>query len=199
MFGAFEGRRYVRCGRCHATLLDQTQLPSGEQERAHYQTHENDPADPGYRAFLARLARPLIERLASPQAGLDYGCGPGPALAAMLQEHGHDVALFDPFFAPDRAPLARCYDFITCSEVAEHFHHPAHEFARLDRLLRPGGLLALMTMFQTDDARFGDWHYRRDPTHVAFYRRETLAVVGQDHGWSYDFPAPNVVIFAKPQ
>ena len=55
---------------------------------------------------------------------------PVPALAAMLTEAGHRMALYDPFFAPDPAPLA-VYDFVTCTEAAEHFHHPAAEFARL--------------------------------------------------------------------
>ena len=63
-----------------------------------------------------------MARLLPKSQGLDYGCGPGPALAHMLREAGHDVALFDPFFAPDPAPFNRTYDFVTCTEVAEHFH-----------------------------------------------------------------------------
>ena len=62
--------------------------------------------DAGYRRFLSKLADPLMARLAPGARGLDYGCGPGPALAAMLREAGHEVALYDPFFAPDPAPLS---------------------------------------------------------------------------------------------
>ena len=196
-FAECDDRAYWRCQRCLATFLDPAQLPSPAEERAHYLTHENDPADPHYRAFLARLGDPLISVLAPPMSGLDYGCGPGPALAHMLREAGHDMAVYDPFFAADEAALSRTYDFITCTEVAEHFHDPHAEFTRLDAMLRPGGWLAVMTLFQTDDTRFAGWHYRKDPTHVVFYRRQTMRQIAADFGWNHDFPAENVVVFHK--
>ena len=55
-----------------------------------------------------------------------------------------------------------------------------------------------MTTFQTDDARFADWHYRRDPTHVVFYRQSTLAFIADRMGWSIETPRANVAIFRKP-
>ena len=42
--------------------------------------------------FLGRLAEPLVERLDPGASGLDFGCGPGPALAAMLTRRGYTVA-----------------------------------------------------------------------------------------------------------
>jgi SAM-dependent methyltransferase len=196
-FAVVDDRRYWRCGHCEATFLDPAQCPTPARERAEYLRHRNDPADPGYRAFLARLAAPLLARLAPGAEGLDYGCGPGPALAAMLAEAGHRMSLYDPFFHPDEAALARRYDFVSCTEVAEHFHHPAAEFARLDALLRPGGWLAVMTCFQTDDARFARWHYRRDPTHVVFYREQTFRHLAAHHGWRCEVPAKDVVLLQK--
>lgn len=189
--------RYWRCDHCSARFLQPDQRPTSTVERTHYQTHRNDPDDPGYRGFLAKLADPLLERLPTAATGLDYGCGPGPALAAMLHEAGHEVALYDPFFRPDPQTLRRTYDFITCTEVAEHFHRPAEEFDRLDRLLRPGGWLAVMTSFQTDDARFAGWHYRRDPTHVVFYREETFHTIAAQRGWGCEIPTKDVVLMRK--
>ncbi len=197
VFGTFEKRTYLRCSRCSATFLTAHQLPSADIEFTHYQTHENTVDDPGYRAFLARLATPLLERLPPRQSGLDYGCGPGPALAAMLREAGHLMALYDPFFARHSNTLKQKYDFITCTEVAEHFHEPAEEFRRLNAMLRPNGLLGLMTKFQTDDTRFANWHYRRDPTHVVFYRPDTLKALAEDLNWICEIPAPDVAIFQK--
>ena len=194
-----DGRDYWRCPRCAARFLDPRQQPSPEQELNHYRQHRNDPADAGYRRFLSRLAEPLLERLAPASQGLDYGCGPGPALAAMLREQGHRVALYDPFFEPDRAPLQTSYDFITCSETAEHFHRPAEEFDRLATMLRLGGWLALMTCFQTDDARFAGWHYRRDPTHVVFYREETLRYLAAERGFSCVIPTKDVALMRRPR
>ena len=191
-------RLYWRCPVCAASFLDPAARPDAATERAHYLNHDNDVDDPGYRGFLARLADPLKPRLAPGAAGLDYGCGPGPALAAMLREAGHPMAVHDPFFAPDPAPLAARYDFVTCTETAEHFFDPAAEFDRLGALLRPGGWLGVMTCFQTDDARFARWHYRMDPTHVVFYRRETLAWVAAARGWHFESPRKDVALMRVP-
>ena len=188
---------YWRCPECEATFLDPDHRLSRAEEFAHYQHHENDPDDPRYRRFLAKLSDPLLARLEPDKSGLDYGCGPGPALVAVLREAGHKVALYDPFYFPDAALLARTYDFITCTEVAEHFFRPAAEFDRLDALLRPGGWLAVMTCFQTDDERFAGWHYRMDPTHVVFYREATFAVIARQRGWSCECPAKDVVLMRK--
>jgi hypothetical protein len=116
----------------------------------------------------------------------------------MLREAGHRIAVYDPFFADDPAVLRGTYDFITCTETAEHFHDPAAEFDRFDRLLRPGGWLGVMTCFQTDDAAFRDWHYRRDPTHVVFYKRETLEVLAEARNWSFECPVKDVAVMRKP-
>lgn len=197
-FVRVEDRDYWRCADCLATFLDPAQLPDAAAELAHYRLHRNDPDDPGYRGFLGRLAEPLLARLLPGARGLDYGCGPGPALAAMLRDAGHPVAVYDPFFAPDERALRGHYDFITCTEAIEHFHRPVREFARLDALLAPGGWLGLMTEFQTDDARFAGWHYRRDPTHVVFYREQTLRHLAARWGWHCEIPRPNVALLRKP-
>jgi SAM-dependent methyltransferase len=167
------------------------------EERAHYGLHENSPADPAYRAFLNRLAVHLVPLLPAGAEGLDFGCGPGPTLSVMLREQGFRMTDYDPFFVPDQAALARRYDFITCTEAAEHFFHPALEFARLDALIRPGGRLGVMTRLLEDDDAFAGWSYRRDPTHVVFYKRATFAVLAANYGWSVEFPAPDIVLCEK--
>lgn len=196
-FMRVDGLDYWRCAACEATFLDPGQLPSWRDAGACYARHENDADDPHYRRFLARLAEPLLARLAPCSRGLDYGCGPGPALAAMLREARHRMTVYDPLFRPDAAALEPAYDFITCTEVIEHFHHPAEEFDRLDALLRPGGWLGLTTCFQTEDARFAGWHYRRDPTHVVFYREATLRHLAAVRGWTCEVPAKDVALMRK--
>ena len=198
VFATIDARRYWRCPVCQATFLDPKHRLGATEEHAHYRTHRNDPADPDYRRFLANLADPLRQRLPPASQGLDYGCGPGPALACMLREAGHRVAVYDPLFHPDPAPLSATYDFITCTETAEHFHQPWAEFDRLNRMLRPGGWLGLMTCFQTDDTRFARWYYRRDPTHVVFYRAATLRLIARRLGWRCAIPASNIALLHKP-
>jgi 2-polyprenyl-3-methyl-5-hydroxy-6-metoxy-1,4-benzoquinol methylase len=167
-------------------------------EKAVYDLHDNDPGDEGYRRFLGKLATPLLARLSPGLKGLDFGCGPGPALAQMLTGEALEVALYDPIYRPECAVLEARYDFITCTEVIEHLRQPHETFALLDSLLKPGGWLGVMTCFQTDDARFANWHYRRDPTHIVFYREATLAWIAEAFGWSLEIPAKDVALFYKP-
>ncbi|HEX2205316.1 MAG TPA: class I SAM-dependent methyltransferase [Longimicrobium sp.] len=197
-FAEAHGRRYWECGRCRLVFLDPAQRLDAAAERAHYGTHENDPDDPGYRAFLDRLAAPLAARLAPGAEGLDYGSGPGPALARMLEERGFGMSLYDPFFAPDASVLERAYDFVTCTETAEHFFAPGDEFRRFDALLRPGGWLGVMTEMRTDERDFARWRYARDPTHVSFYRAETMEWIARAHGWALERPHRDVALFHKP-
>lgn len=191
------GRDYFDCEVCGLTFMHPEQQPAADVERARYETHRNDVADDGYRAFLARLLDPLLERLPPEAVGLDYGSGPGPALATMLREAGFATTIYDPFFAPDSEALARTYDFITCTETAEHFFEPARELERLDALLRPGGVLAVMTLLRDDVRPFAEWWYVRDLTHVCFYRARTLEWIAERHGWSLERPRENVALFRK--
>lgn len=198
LFMTVGGQDYLRCPHCEATVMSESCRLSEAEERAVYDLHENSEDDPGYRRFLARLADPLLQRVEDGTSGLDFGCGPGPVLAKMLEESGMNMALYDPFFHPDTSALDEQYDFITCTEVVEHLYRPAEVFRNLSRLLRPGGWLGIMTCFQTDDSRFANWHYRRDPTHVVFYREHTFSVLAQQLGWQLDIPAKDVALFHKP-
>ena len=197
-FMEVEGKAYWRCATCEATFLGMKDHPSAHEELTQYRLHENHVDDPDYRRFLTKLAAPMLDEILPGSKGLDYGCGPGPALAAMMREAGHTMWIYDPFFFADTATLTQTFDFITCSEAVEHFHHPAEEFDRLDALLRPGGVLGVMTCFQTDDARFANWHYRKDPTHVVFYRPATFAVLARQRGWSFSSPVKDVALLRKP-
>lgn len=199
LFQVIDSRRYWRCPECQATFLDPDQRPEPDAEKAEYDRHRNQPEDPGYRRFLQPVTEALGPRLSAGASILDYGCGPGPALGRMLAEHGFQVSLYDPIYQPDSSVLQRCYDAVTCTEVAEHFHDPAGEFRRLDALLKPGGWLVIMTRFQTDDARFAGWHYRRDPTHVVFYRPQTFEQLARRFAWTVACRPPQLVIIKKSQ
>lgn len=192
-----DARSYYACKTCSARFLDPAQHPSRLLEKQEYDLHRNDPDDPGYRQFLNALFEPMMDRLSPASIGLDYGCGPGPALALMFRQAGHSVSLYDPIYQPERHPLERKYDFVTCSEVAEHFHRPHDEFCRMNDLLRAGGYLGVMTRFQSDDEGFAQWHYRRDPTHVIFYREDTMTWIARRWSWSLELIPPAVAIFRK--
>lgn len=174
-------------------------LPDPTVEAAQYRLHRKDAADPAYRGFVGRLTAPLLGVLRPGDHGLDYGCGHGPAGSALLRDAGMTMTLYDPLFTPDETILLRRYDFILCCEVAEYFCAPADEFDRLGSLLEPGGWLAVMTGFAAVGRDFAHWHYRRDPTHVVFYRQASFARIASDRGWSAVFPAPDVVLLRMPR
>lgn len=192
-----DGAVWYACPSCALVYRPPGHLPDSEREYREYRRHTNSRFEAGYRRFLSKLAEPLLAVLPPGSQGLDYGCGPGPALAQMLEEAGHGVALYDPFFAPDPSPLAATYDFVTCTETAEHFHDPAGEVARLVRLVRPGGWLALMTGWLTAETDFIAWGYRRDPTHVALYSRATMAWIAAAFGCTLTVPRKDVALLRK--
>lgn len=198
-FAQAHGRDYHDCAECRLVFLNPGQRLALEDEVAHYRTHRNDASDPRYRAFLSRLAEPLVARLPPGAHGLDYGSGSARPLEIMLGEVGFHMASFDPFFHPAQELLSRRYHFITCTETVEHFHHPGEEFALLDRLLEPGGWLGVMTEVLQPDQEFTGWWYPRDPTHVCFYRRETFDWIALQFGWRVDYPHRNVMLFQKRQ
>ena len=192
-------RSYLICSRCQLVFVEQQQLLSPESEKAQYDLHNNDPADPGYRRFLDRLASPVAERVPSGATGLDFGSGPGPTLSLMLAEQGYEMAIYDPFYAPEPEALEAQYDFITCSEAIEHFHQPEREWQLWMKLLKPGGLLGVMTKLRKDLNAFSQWHYKLDPTHVSFFSRDTFQFLASREGLSVEFVGNDVVILRKPE
>lgn len=190
-------RDYFACDMCQLVFLVPDQRLPFEDEIARYEAHENDPNDVGYRAFLNRVLGPLVQVLELGDIGLDFGSGPGPTLALMLEEKGFPTTNYDPYFAPDKSVLRRSYDFITCTETIEHFFYPNKELDRLNHLLRPGGWLAVMTEVRKLDVCLADWTYARDPTHVCFYHEDTMMWIAQNFGWQMQSPHDNVFLFQK--
>ncbi|WP_041524860.1 class I SAM-dependent methyltransferase [Gilvimarinus agarilyticus] len=191
-------RAYLRCELCDLIFVPPEYYLSPEREKAEYDLHDNQPDDPGYRRFLSRLFTPLVNQLTPGSVGLDFGCGPGPALAAMLRERGFKVALYDVFYHPDRSVLNRQYDFITATEVVEHLHDPQQQLQCLWDGLAPGGVLAIMTKLALDVDAFSRWHYKNDPTHVCFFSRTTFEFLAERFDASIEFIAGDVIFLTKP-
>ncbi|MEN8200908.1 MAG: class I SAM-dependent methyltransferase, partial [Thermodesulfobacteriota bacterium] len=118
-------------------------------------------------------------------------------LSVMFGEAGHRMQLFDPFFADNRELLAREYDFVTASEVVEHFRDPAADLGLLWSLLRPGGWLGIMTKLALDEAAFSRWHYKNDPTHISFFSLQTLTWLGEQYQSELHLEAKDVFLFQK--
>lgn len=189
------GRVYRRCQLCDLVFVPEPFHLGAEDEKQRYQQHQNNEQDSRYRAFLSKLTDPLMTSLERGAQGLDFGCGPGPTLSVMMSEQGYDMAIFDPYFANDRAVLTKSYDFISCTEAIEHFSNPAKEWRRFLSLLKPGGILAIMTRFLEPSTDFATWYYKKDPTHICFFSRQCFEWLAERDEMNVTFHGDSVAIF----
>ncbi|MDC7239226.1 MAG: class I SAM-dependent methyltransferase [Spirochaetales bacterium] len=192
-----KNRPYLHCSVCDLVFVPEEFQVSPKEEKRIYDLHENDPYDPGYRRFLSRLCIPLLKQLGKSSKGLDFGCGPGPALALMLQEKGHRVDLYDLYYYNNPEVFDRQYDFICATEVLEHLKDPAAEVARLLKLLKTGGTLAVMTKLVIDRASFARWHYIQDRTHISFFSRKTFEYLDDRYDCTLRFIDKDVIFLQK--
>jgi len=190
-----QSRTYFDCADCGLVSLSPEFRITSDQELARYKLHNNSPEDPDYIKFLSRAVTPLESFLKPGMTGLDYGCGPGPAISKMLAKKGYEVQLYDPFFYPREFTEFDSFDFIVSTETIEHFFCPAREFLKIRSLVKSGGVLALMTEVLDDTQDFAKWWYIKDPTHVSLYRAKTFTWLAERFGWTMIYADGNVRIF----
>jgi len=197
----FEDKRraYLQCMQCELVFVNPEQRLDAEAEKAHYDMHENDPTDEGYRRFLSRVADPMLERIAPASEGIDFGCGPGPTLSLMLEEQGHAMSLYDIYYHPETSVLDKQYDFMTSTEVIEHLYEPDTVWQQWLNLVKPGGWIGLMTKMVINVEAFASWHYKNDPTHVVFFSRRTFQYLAERDQLELEFIGNDVILLRKPQ
>ncbi|MGB3518923.1 MAG: class I SAM-dependent methyltransferase [Elainellaceae cyanobacterium] len=167
-----DDRHYYLCSHCSLIFVDPGHHLSLDEERAYYGTHHNSIEQEGYVNFLNRVVKPTLAYLDNTMRGLDYGCGPGPTLSELVKRQGIDCEDYDPIFLD--APLRSPYDFIFATECFEHFYNPRQDIHRIHSLLKPGGVLGIMTDRWVSLDHFATWHYTTDPTHTSFYHARTF-------------------------
>lgn len=199
--------KYLRCvgessdaQSCGLIFLRPEQRLKAEEEKGRYDLHNNDPEDEGYLDFLRRATSALVPRLKEGAHGLDFGCGPGPAMQNILEPEGYVVENYDPFYYPNNELLEKQYDFVTSTEVFEHLYDPLTTVKQLSGMLKPGATLVAMTEMvnePVDANEFAAWWYHTDPTHVCFYSQQTFRWIADQFGWQVEFPRKNVVLLSS--
>ncbi len=176
---------YFHCVQCDLIFMDTNMRMLPEEEKIRYDLHQNQDSS-GYRQFLQPLIHDIqnysskVSKPLSKLKILDYGCGPTAFLSKLLLEYSNDTINYDPFYFPDKHTLQATYDVITSTEVWEHFCNPRKEIARMAKLLKNFGLLAIMTASHPGVGPFHNWQYRRDMTHVVFFSEITMKWIS-DH------------------
>ena len=166
---------YDVCDNCGFIHKQEQYHVSPSEELTEYKKHNNSFEEKGYIKMFEDFISNYITPLHVTGNGLDYGSGPGPVLKELLRRQGLDMYDYDVFFQPSDEYLNHKYDLITSTEVIEHLSDPLGVLKKLRSILKPGGFLALMTNFNTlSDEEFLKWWYRRDKTHVSFFRAKTL-------------------------
>ena len=190
-------REYLCCASCDFVFVPKVYHLSKTDEKLRYDTHNNDPYDDRYRAFLSQLLKPLLERIPEKSSGLDFGSGPGPTLSLMLEEYGHTMELYDKFYADNDSVFDKKYDFITATEVLEHLSEPMEEISRLSGILSNQGYLAVMTQILTSQIDFSSWYYKNDPSHIGFFTKKSLNFLASYLNIEVSFISERVVFFKK--
>ncbi len=212
------GYNYAYCGSCEFMSRQESQIVSPDREKQEYQTHNNTLEQDGYvemlNRFLDKSVFPYTVELERKKGGrsnlraLDFGSGPGDCvLAHLLKQNGFQADTYDLFFAPEKVYRDRIYDVITCTEVLEHLKNPFKALRLFKKHLEPGGVLAVTTLFHSvsedvpgGEEAFQDWWYRRDVTHISFYRPRTFEVIGEKLGFELIYlDDRNTITYRKPQ
>ncbi len=189
---------YYDCSHCRAIVKDPALMPPETEEKARYETHNNDVYDSRYQKFTMPVTRFVLDHFTPDHKGLDFGSGTGPVISKMLEDKGYTIDQYDPYFAPFPGKLKKKYHYIVACEVIEHFYAPGKEFDRLFDMLLPGGMLIAMTLVYDDQRMdFRKWGYRYDPTHVIFYRRDTIRYIASRYGVHLQHMDDRLIVFQK--
>lgn len=187
---------FFRCNDCKLVFKDPGIRAKTENEKQHYLKHKNESDNEEYQKFMLKMIEPLKIHLKKGDEGLDFGAGYSAVMEQMFRKLGYTCFSFDPLFCFEEKLLDREYDFITCSEAAEHFCDPFQEFQVLFKLLKPEGHLAIRTKFFPKE-NFKDWWYHRDPTHVVFYSEETFLYLAKKFQRNVIFLENDISLFGK--
>ena len=115
----------------------------------------------------------------------------------MLEEEGHQVDLYDKYYVKDQSVFNKEFDFITLTEVIEHLSDPLFELERLTSILKPGGIIAIMTQTLSQGIDFEAWYYKNDPSHIGFYNQKSLQILADHLGLKISHYSERVIFFKK--
>lgn len=169
------------CPECKLIFKSPSNYLSKDAEDKRYQSHQNSNQDQGYIDFLNKLANPIQKFIKNQDDLLDYGCGPFSQISKILDSVVKTTSFYDPLFFPTLELTNKMYDVVTCTEVVEHFKSAKDDWEQLLSTVKPNGILGIMTQFYNEEINFQKWWYKNDPTHIVFYRQETLDFIAKKY------------------
>jgi len=195
---AFKGAcevTFYKCNHCFLIFKAAEHRCTPDCEKERYNQHNNTESCPGYVEFLDKALLPTLPFIDENMEGLDFGCGPNPVLARMIEKKGFNCSYYDPLFFPE-LPDER-HDFIFATECIEHFFDPHQELKMITALLRPSGTLTVMTEFWNEEMDLKQWWYMNDPTHVSFFHIKTFDYICTRYGYDKEYSDNQKVIILR--
>ena len=173
-------QRFYRCEQCDFVFKSETHYLSTSDELKEYDLHTNSVEDQNYVDYFKRFIDAAVGGYVTiGRKGLDFGSGPSPVLAEILErDYGYKMDIYDLFYATEKVYQDRRYDLITSTEVVEHLADPLAFFKFARDHLNEDGLLAVMTLFHPEeDEAILKSHYLRDMTHISFFSLKTMETI----------------------
>ena len=186
---------FYKCNNCDGIFRPKHTFLTAEEEKEHYEKHNNDVFDERYRAFVSPIVEAVLHDFSPETKGLDFGSGTGPVITKMLTDKGFQVRNYDLFFANEPSLLDEKYNYVSCCEVMEHFHQPYKEFELLKSLLLPKGKLYCKTEIFNNQKPFENWYYKDDFTHVFIYQTKTLEWIKSEFSFSNLVIKEKLIVF----
>ncbi len=197
-----DSRTFYRCGNCSLIFTDEiAQAPDQEK---HYKAQWGNQQDEFWKGQAEAILQ-IIRRYHEPRHVLDFGAGSG-ALTDELRRRGVDCTPLEPmvhgFLKAQSYPHK--FDAIIGVEVIEHLPNLWEELREMEKVLAPAGIMLFTTLLteafvNAPDAaaRFKEWWYKDDPTHVTFFGYRSLEVLGDIAGYDVDVILDKVIVFTR--
>ena len=201
-FGAYG--RIVRCNRCHLIYTNPRPRPERIADGYRRSVDPDYAREDSSRSINSHLSLNTVKRFARSGRLLDVGCATGYFLNAArldFETHGIELSEWAAQYARERLRLdvvnvslddaslpVEHFDVVTLIDVIEHLTDPKAALLSVHRLLRPDGLLYLVTPdIESLSARLlrGRWWGLR-PAHVYYFSRTTLGRLLRETGFEVE-------------
>lgn len=187
---------YGHCTNCDLVFRHARWHLNETDENSRYQLHENSTEDVHYINFIKTMTELLKPYLQKNWSGLDLGSGRAAPVEHILSADGFQVSSYDPLFFANPELLQKTYDYVIATEVIEHIARPVGFLDQVQKLTKPGGLVAFKSHWHTSQAHeFQNWYYRREDTHICFYSHKTLSWIATQWNWEILEKTGREVIF----
>lgn len=177
---------FLYCKSCEALYKEKT--PNKDEEKSRYMFHQ---IDEGYKEYMKNIFLKIKDYL-NPGISLDFGCGKENTLEMIATKYNFKFYSYDLYFKPFKYKDFK-YDNIVLNEVFEHIKDPFNLILELKSLLKEDGKIIILTA--THNNNFNNWWYLRDITHVSFYSKKTLEIIGKKANLDIIYNNFNLVVY----